>query len=204
VAEAVRQMHLKHAVVTSVTRDDLPDGGASVFADVIRQVRWMNPCTTVEVLIPDLQGNRSALSVIVSAFPEVLGHNIEVVRSLQWVRDPKTSYERSLSLLLAAKQMEPRTFTKSSLMLGMGEDREEVLRAMADLRDAEVDILTLGQYLPPQGSSLPLRRYVPPSEFDLLRERALQMGFKAVRAGPLVRSSYDAFQLYQEAGARRC
>ncbi len=204
VAESVRRMGLRHAVITSVTRDDLEDGGAGVFAEVIRQVRWMNPGTSVEVLIPDLQGDREALNAVVAARPEVLGHNLEVVRSLQWVRDPMASYQRSLDVLAGAKEMEPGMLTKSSLMLGLGESEQEVLEAMRDLLAAGTDLLTLGQYLPPQGSSLPLRRYVPPVEFEELRLKALDMGFKGVKAGPLVRSSFDALSLMLEAGANRC
>ncbi len=204
VAESVRRMGLRHAVITSVTRDDLEDGGAGVFAEVIRQVRWMNPGTSLEVLIPDLQGDREALSAVVAARPDVLGHNLEVVRSLQWVRDPAASYERSLEVLAGAKRTEPGMLTKSSLMLGLGESEREVREAMKDLLAVGTDLLTLGQYLPPQGSSLPLRRYVPPVEFEELRLKALDMGFKGVKAGPLVRSSFDALSLMLEAGANRC
>ena len=204
VAESVRRMGLRHAVITSVTRDDLEDGGAGVFAEVIRQVRWMNPGTSLEVLIPDLQGDREALSAVVAARPDVLGHNLEVVRSLQWVRDPMASYERSLDVLAGAKEMEPGMLTKSSLMLGLGESEREVREAMKDLLAVGTDLLTLGQYLPPRGSPLPLRRYVPPGEFEELRLKALDMGFKGVKAGPLVRSSFDALSLMLEAGANRC
>lgn len=204
VAESVRRMGLRHSVITSVTRDDLEDGGAGVFAEVIRQVRWMNPGTSVEVLIPDLQGDREALNAVVAARPEVLGHNLEVVRSLQWVRDPMASYERSLDVLAGAKEMEPGMLTKSSLMLGLGESGPEIVEAMKDLLSAGTDLLTIGQYLPPRGSTLPLRRYVPPGEFEELRLKALDMGFKGVKAGPLVRSSFDALSLMLEAGANRC
>jgi len=204
VAESVRRMGLRHAVITSVTRDDLEDGGAGVFAEVIRQVRWMNPGTSLEVLIPDLQGDREALNAVVAARPEVLGHNLEVVRSLQWVRDPMASYERSLDVLAGAKEMEPGMLTKSSLMLGLGESGPEIVEAMKDLLSAGTDLLTIGQYLPPRGSTLPLRRYVPPGEFEELRLKALDMGFKGVKAGPLVRSSFDALSLMLEAGANRC
>ncbi len=204
VAESVRRMGLRHAVITSVTRDDLEDGGAGVFAEVIRQVRGMNPGTSVEVLIPDLQGDREALNAVVAARPEVLGHNLEVVRSLQWVRDPMASYQRSLDVLAGAKEMEPGMLTKSSLMLGLGESEREVREAMKDLLAVGTDLLTLGQYLPPRGSPLPLRRYVPPGEFEELRLKALDMGFKGVKAGPLVRSSFDALSLMLEAGANRC
>ncbi|MCX6650770.1 MAG: lipoyl synthase [Methanomassiliicoccales archaeon] len=204
VAEAVKCMGLRHVVITSVTRDDLEDGGAEMFAETVRQVRWMNPGTSIEVLVPDLQGRRSSLEAVAMSSPEVLGHNLETVRSLQWIRDARASYERSLGVLSLVKEMQPGIMTKSSLMLGLGEEKEEVVTSMKDLRTAGVELLTLGQYLPPAGSTLPLRRYVLPAEFDELRSTALSMDFRGVRAGPLVRSSYDAYNLIHEAGARRC
>ncbi|MHC1709535.1 MAG: lipoyl synthase [Methanomassiliicoccales archaeon] len=204
VAEAVKRLGLRHAVITSVTRDDLPDGGASMFAEVVREIRWNNPGTTVELLIPDLQGDRRALEAVLESAPDVLGHNLETVRSLQWIRDRRASYERSLNVLTMSKEISPGTLTKSSLMLGLGETGDELVQAMEDLRAASVDLLTLGQYLPPKGTDLQLQRYVPPEEFDELSSRAKRMGFKGARAGPLVRSSYDAFDLMTEAGAKRC
>lgn len=204
VAEAVKRLGLKHAVITSVTRDDLEDGGASAFANVVRQVRWMNPGTSVEVLIPDMNGRRSSLETVAASTPDVLGHNLETVRSLQGVRDARAFYERSLDVLSTVKEMEPGIRTKSSLMLGLGEEREEVIISMKDLLAVGAEILTLGQYLPPAGSSLPLVRYVPPAEFEGWRSMAMSMGFKGVRSGPLVRSSYDAYDLLKEAGARTC
>ncbi len=203
-AEAVKSMGLKHAVITSVTRDDLPDGGAGIFAEVVREIRWNNPGTTVELLIPDLQGDRQALRTVLEAAPDVLGHNLETVRSLQWIRDRRASYERSLNVLSMSKGISPGTLTKSSLMLGLGETGDEVMQTMHDLRAVGVDLLTLGQYLPPKGTDLQLQRYVLPEEFDHLSAQAKRMGFKGVRAGPLVRSSYDAFDLMTEAGARPC
>jgi lipoic acid synthetase len=202
VAEAVKRLGLRHAVVTSVTRDDLPDGGAGIFADVVREIRWNNPGTTIELLIPDMQGDRQALYTILEAAPDVLGHNLETVRSLQWIRDRRASYERSLGVLEASKEISPSTLTKSSLMLGLGESRDEVTQAMKDLRAVGVELLTLGQYLPPKGTGLQLRRYLPPQEFDDLSAEARRIGFRGVRAGPLVRSSYDAYDLMREAGAR--
>lgn len=204
IAEAVGRLGLRHVVITSVTRDDLPDGGACIFADTVRQIRWNNPGTTVELLIPDLQGDRSALETVLESAPDVLGHNLETVRSLQWIRDRRASYERSLGVLAMIKEIAPRTVTKSSLMLGLGEVRSEVLEAFEGLLESGVGLLTLGQYLPPQGSELPLRRYVSPEEFEELRAIARGMGFQGVRAGPLVRSSYDAGALYLEAGAGKC
>ncbi len=204
VAEAVRYLGLRHAVITSVTRDDLPDGGAGMFANTVRQVRWNCPGTTVELLIPDLQGDRKALETVLEAAPDVLGHNLETVRSLQWIRDRRASYERSLGVLATVKEISPKTLTKSSLMLGLGEKREEVLEAFDDLLKAGVDLLTMGQYLPPKGSELPVQRYVPPQEFVDLERSARDMRFKGVRSGPLVRSSYDAHALYLEAGVGKC
>jgi len=204
VADTVARLGLRHAVITSVTRDDLPDGGAAIFADVVRRIRWNCPGTTVELLIPDLQGSSEALETVLGSAPDVLGHNLETVRSLQWIRDRRASYERSLGVLGAIKRMSPGTVTKSSLMLGLGEVRNEVEETMMDLRAAGADLLTLGQYLPPRGSGLPLTRYVPPGEFEELGKMALKMGFRGVRSGPLVRSSYDAQALFLEAGAGKC
>ena len=204
VLETVGRLGLRHAVITSVTRDDLPDGGAEMFADTVRQIRWDHPGTTVELLIPDLQGDRKALETVLEAAPDVLGHNLETVRSLQWIRDRRASYDRSLGVLTAIKEISPPTVTKSSLMLGLGEGADEVAEAFEDLLRAGVDLLTLGQYLPPRGSELPLRRYVPPEEFEELERTAREMGFRGVRSGPLVRSSYDAHALYLEAGAGKC
>lgn len=204
VAEAVGRLGLRHAVITSVTRDDLPDGGSGILAETVRRVRWNVPGTTVELLIPDLQGDRKALETVMGSAPDVLGHNLETVRSMQWIRDRRASYDRSLGVLSVAKAMSPRMLTKSSLMLGLGEGRDEVLKAFEDLLGSGVDLLTLGQYLPPQGSDLPLQRYVPPEEFEELGRIAMKMGFQGVRAGPLVRSSYDAYALYFEAGAGKC
>lgn len=204
VAEAVRSMGLRHAVITSVTRDDLEDHGSSVFAGTVRTIRWNCPGTSIELLIPDMQGHRPSLETVVMSAPEVLGHNLETVRSLQGVRDARASYERSLDVLSTIKALDREIITKSALMLGLGEDRKEVLQAMKDLLSAKVDLLTLGQYLPPAGSLLPLVRYVKPSEFEELRSTALELGFKAALAGPLVRSSYDAFRLLKEVGAKRC
>ncbi|MCG7844501.1 MAG: lipoyl synthase, partial [Methanomassiliicoccales archaeon] len=203
-AEAVRSLGLKHVVITSVTRDDLEDGGASLFAAAVRNVRWMCPGTSLELLIPDMLGRRASLDTVMASAPEVLGHNLETVRSLQGIRDVKASYESSLDVLSYVKDVDGHVITKSSLMLGLGEEREEVLQAMKDLLSVNVDLLTMGQYLPPHGSALPLARYVLPSEFDELRSKALELGFKGVLAGPLVRSSYDALRLMNEVGAKRC
>lgn len=193
VGRAVAQLGLRHAVVTSVTRDDLDDGGARMFARTVECIRRASPGTTVELLIPDLQGSESALREVVSSRPDILGHNLEVVRRLQpLARDARASYGRSLQVLRTAKRIDPGTMTKTSLMLGLGESRQEVLTAMADARRAGVDLLALGQYLRPKGCPLEVERYLPPEEFAELRSEALEMGFQHVQAGPFVRSSYHA------------
>ncbi len=193
VARAVRALNLRYIVLTSVTRDDLSDGGASAFARTVQAIDRLSPLTRIELLIPDLRGNWEALEQVVRAGPEVIGHNIEVVRSLQRsVRDPRADYQRSLSLLRQIKIFDWGMITKSSLMLGLGEKREEVLQCMRDLRQSQVDLLTLGQYLRPKGGALPVSRYVTPEEFSELKAEAESLGFAHVESGPLVRSSYRA------------
>ena len=192
VAEAVAAMGLKFAVITSVNRDDRKDGGAELFALTIRAIRDLVPECGVEVLIPDFQGSRSALEIVMRAAPEVLNHNTETVPRLYRQVRLGARYERSLELLAAAKAMAPGCPTKSGLMLGLGETFEEVLQVMRDLRAHDVDILTLGQYLRPSAKHLPIVRYVPPEEFADLRLAGYEMGFRHVEAGPLVRSSYHA------------
>ena len=190
VADAVRVMGVSHAVITSVNRDELPDGGASVFAETIRQVRLVNPSIKVEVLIPDLRGEEWALMIIVGAKPDILNHNTETVPRLYRTVRPQAKYDRSLELLDRAKRA--GMVTKSGLMLGLGETVPEVLKVMEDLHAVHCDILTLGQYLQPTKDHLPVDRYVHPDEFRMLREKGLAMGFKHVESGPLVRSSYHA------------
>ena len=192
VANAVREMGLTHAVVTSVNRDDEPDGGASIFAATIRWIRRLSPGTSVEVLIPDFMGNWDALAAVMRARPEILNHNTETVPRLYRRVRPKARYERSLELLRLAKELDPETVTKSGLMVGLGETKHELLMVFGDLVDAGVDVLTLGQYLQPSAKHLPLVRYYHPDEFAGLREDALALGFRHVEAGPLVRSSYHA------------
>jgi lipoic acid synthetase len=192
VAYAVAQMGLTHAVVTSVNRDDQPDGGAAIFADTIRWIRRLSPGTSVEVLIPDFVGNWDALETVLAAGPEILNHNTETVPSLYRQVRPKGRYERTLELLERAGMHQPRPITKTGIMLGLGETYDEVLELMRDLRAVEVDVLTIGQYLRPTPKHLPLVRYVPPQEFGRLREEGLALGFKHVESGPLVRSSYHA------------
>ena len=192
VADAIARMGLRHAVLTSVTRDDLPDGGAGIFAAAIEQIHARVPDCSVEVLIPDLLGNWDALAVIIRVRPEILNHNTETVPRLYRRVRPKAQYERSLELLERAKMLAPGRPTKSGLMLGLGETRDELLEVFADLRAVGCDILTLGQYLQPTPRHLPIERYVSPAEFAALRDDALALGFPHVESGPLVRSSYHA------------
>jgi lipoyl synthase len=192
VAEAVAAMGLQFAVITSVNRDDRKDGGAELFALTIRAIRERVPGCGVEVLIPDFQGSREALRIVMEAAPDVLNHNTETVPRLYRQVRLGARYERSLALLEAAKRFAPHSPTKSGLMLGLGETAEEVLEVMRGLRAHRVDILTLGQYLRPSPQHLPIVRYVPPEEFAALRKAGYEMGFSHVEAGPLVRSSYHA------------
>ncbi|MFQ5823688.1 MAG: lipoyl synthase [bacterium] len=190
VAEAVKKMVLKHTVITSVNRDELPDGGASMFAETIRQIKLLVPDCRVEVLIPDFKGDLSALHLVIDANPDILNHNTETVPRLYRPVRPQGNYEWSLKILKSAKEM--GSVTKSGLMLGIGETTEEVLDVMADLSRIQVDILTLGQYLQPTKSHLPVIRFVHPNEFFMLKKEGLKLGFNHVESGPLVRSSYHA------------
>jgi lipoic acid synthetase len=195
VADAARSLGLKYAVITSVTRDDLPDGGSGHFARTIRAVKAAGPGTKVEALIPDFGGDETALDTVLEPRPEVLNHNLETVEALYpAIGRAAASYGRSLGVLAAARRKGART--KSGLMLGLGEGPDEVLRAFADLRRAGCDLLTLGQYLQPTAANPPVARYYPPGEFEALRQKALEMGFLEVAAGPLVRSSFEADRLY--------
>ncbi len=198
VAEAVETLRLKYAVVTSVTRDDLTDGGARIFAETIEAVRKRRPTTLVEVLIPDLQGNWKALETVVEAAPNVLNHNMETVARLYSTVRPEALYERSLFLLHKAKQINPQQVTKSGIMLGIGETREELYKAWDDLLAVECDILTMGQYLQPSAKHLPVERFLVPEEFEELEQEALARGFAGVASGPFVRSSYQADKLYKK------
>jgi len=197
VAEAAGLLGLEHVVVTSVTRDDLPDGGASHFAAAIRAIRERLPSARVEVLIPDFAGDPKALATVVAAGPDVLNHNLETVARLYPRVRPQAGYRRSLELLERAGRLDAALPTKSGLMLGLGETREEVLQAIGDLRRAGCRLLTLGQYLRPSPRHLPVTRYLPPEAFDLLKEQALAMGFDAVASAPLVRSSYRAGESFR-------
>jgi lipoic acid synthetase len=192
VAAAIGQLKLKYAVITSVDRDDLEDGGAFVFAETIRRTREASPGIRIEVLTPDFRGSLGALRCVVEARPDVLAHNVETVPRLYSVARAGSRYRRSLGLLRNAKSFGLSMTTKSSVMLGLGERKDEVLEVLEDLREALVDIVTLGQYLQPTPAHLPVDRYYSPDEFDSLRAQALSLGFKHVTAGPLVRSSYHA------------
>jgi len=191
------QLGLRHVVVTSVTRDDLPDGGAGQFADTVREVHARLSGTAVELLVPDFHGHREDLARVLDAGPEVLNHNLETVERLYAVVRPGAEYNRSLTLLERAGGMAPDTPTKSGMMLGLGERPDEVRRALQHLLDAGCRMLTLGQYLQPSRKHLEVRRYVPPEEFDEWRREALAMGFSGVESGPFVRSSYRAGELYR-------
>lgn len=196
VGEAIARLGLSHAVITSVDRDDLPDGGALHFAQVIRSVHEHCPGTAVEVLTPDFKNKDGALDVVLDAAPEVFSHNIETVPRLYREARPGSRYRTSLGLLRAAAERRDREASamrvKSSMMLGLGESDDEVLETLADLRDAGVQVVALGQYLQPTKEHMPVDRFVAPDEFDALRERAMGLGFLHVEAGPLVRSSYHA------------
>ncbi|HSR30159.1 MAG TPA: lipoyl synthase [Anaerolineae bacterium] len=197
-AEAAARLRLEHVVITSVTRDDLPDGGAGQFAETIRAVRRRLAEARVEVLIPDLDGSDAALGVVLAAEPDVLNHNVETVPRLYSRVRPQADYRRSLAVLARTKALLPRIVTKSGLMLGLGERTAEVVEVLHDLRQAQCDLLTLGQYLSPTDAQLPVARYVPPEEFDWYKEKAEALGFQGVASGPLVRSSYRAEAIMAE------
>lgn len=194
-AEAVRRMRLNHVVVTSVNRDDLPDGGASQFVRCIEEIRALSPTTTIEVLIPDLCGNWEALAQILTASPEVLNHNTETVPRLYKRTRPQGEYPRSLELLRQTRELNPRVYTKSGIMVGLGETDEEVRQTMRDLRSVDCDILTIGQYLQPTQKHLGVKDFVTPEQFDAWREYGESIGFLQVVSSPLTRSSYHAEQV---------
>lgn len=197
VAEAAKNMNLRYVVVTSVTRDDLPDGGAEIFARTIDEIKKRIPGARVEVLIPDFKGSRSSLKTVLNAGPDVLNHNIETVERLYPYVRPEAEYSRSLELLQRAGTMNPEIPVKSGLMLGLGEKNEEILQTLNHLYDSGCRLLTLGQYLQPGKNHLPVKRFVPPEEFEDLKMEALKMGFSQVAGGPFVRSSYHAKELFQ-------
>jgi len=199
VADAAKKMGLKHAVVTSVNRDELEDGGAFIFAATIREIRAQIPGCAVEVLTPDFKGDRDAIKTVIDAQPATFNHNIETVPRLYPAVRPQAKYDRSLEVLRVAKELNPEGLTKSGFMVGLGEVEEELLETMRDLREHHVDILTIGQYLRPSDNHLPMSRYYTPKEFADLRKRGFELGFKHVESGPLVRSSYHAHEQTEDA-----
>lgn len=192
IAQAVKTMHLKHAVITSVNRDDRKDGGAPIFAMVINRIREVHPGCSIEVLIPDFKGSLEALRMVVAARPEILNHNVETVPRLEKMVQPQDRYEWARATLSNAKKLDPEVLTKSGIMVGLGETMDEVKDVMRDLRTWGVDILTVGQYLQPSRQHLPIARYYTPDEFADIKAFGLEIGFKWVESGPLVRSSYHA------------
>jgi len=196
-AEAVRRMNLNHVVITSVNRDDLPDGGAAQFARCIAAVRQVSPKTTIEVLIPDLCGNWEALAIILAAEPEVLNHNTETVPRLYRRVRPQGDYGRSLELLRRTRELAPWVYTKSGIMAGLGETHDEVMQVMQDLRAVDCDIITIGQYLQPSAKHLGVNEFVTPQQFDTWRREGEAMGFLQVVSSPLTRSSYHAEQVQE-------
>ncbi len=194
VARAVQAMDLKHAVITSVNRDERKDGGAPIFAEIIRKIRQYQPGCSVEVLIPDFKGNLEALQMVMDARPEILNHNVETVPSLFKLIQPQDRYEWSQTILTNAKAMDPEVLTKSGIMLGLGEELEEVKQVMRDLRSWDVDILTIGQYLQPSRKHIAISRYCTLEEFAALKAYGIELGFKWVESAPLVRSSYHAYE----------
>lgn len=192
VAHSVKTMDLKHAVITSVNRDERRDGGAPIFAMLVRRIRQLQPGCSVELLIPDFKGSLEALKIVMDAKPEILNHNLETVPGLFREIQPQSNYEASRATLINAKKLQPNTLTKSGLMVGLGESMEEVKETMVDLREWDVDILTIGQYLQPSRKHYPIIRYYHPDEFAELKEYGLELGFRWVESAPLVRSSYHA------------
>ncbi len=197
VAEAAKEMGLKYVVITSVTRDDLPDGGAEQFALTIKSVRELLPQARIEVLTPDFRGDLSALKRVLDAGPDVFNHNVETVPGLYPVVRPQADYNRSLFVLKKAKELSPRLPTKSGLMVGLGEKFDEVIEVMKDLRDAGCEILTIGQYLQPRKENLPVSEYIHPDVFERYREIGYQLGFSYVASAPLVRSSMNAEEMFR-------
>jgi lipoic acid synthetase len=199
VANAVKTLGLKHVVITSVDRDDLPDGGASHFAKVIKKVREINPGITIEVLIPDFKGSIESLKTVLDANPEVVNHNIETVKELYKIVRPQGNYERSLKILKSIKEISPKTISKSGFMVGLGETKEQIINLMEDLYKNNVEILTIGQYLQPSKNHLPVYRYYSEEEFKEFEEIGYKIGFKYVFSGILVRSSFNAQEQFMAA-----
>lgn len=200
VADAARAMNLRHVVLTSVDRDDLPDFGAWAFAETVRLIKAENPSTSVEVLVPDFQGNETSIRTVLDAGPDIYNHNTETVPRLYKKARPGGRYERVLEIFRTSKRLAPHIPTKSGVIVGMGETNEEIVEVMKDLRRVDVDILTIGQYLRPSDSHITLDRYVTPDEFRWFYDQGMAMGFKHVESAPLVRSSYHAWEQVQAAG----
>jgi len=192
VAQSIKAMNLEHAVITSVNRDERRDGGAPIFAMLIRRIRQLHPGCSVEVLIPDFKGSLEALKIVMDAGPDILNHNLETIPELFKTIQPQSSYQASRSTLVNAKKLDPNTITKSGLMVGLGESMEEIKETMQDILSWDVDILTIGQYLQPSRNHLAVDRFYPPEEFEVLKNYGLEIGFKWVESAPLVRSSYHA------------
>jgi len=204
VAKTIADLGLKYVVITSVDRDDLPDGGASHFAATIKAIKQHDPEVIVEVLIPDFQGNIDDIKKVVEAGPEVVAHNIETTEPLTpRVRDPRATYAQSLEVLRTIKGLNPKGYSKSSIMLGLGETESDLMKTMQDLREVDVDILTLGQYLQPSKGHIPVSEYVSPERFEYRKQIAEELGFLYVASGPLVRSSYRAGEFFVEALVRK-
>jgi len=200
VAKTIAELGLRYVVITSVDRDDFPDGGASHFAATIRAIKQQDPDVIVEVLIPDFQGNLEDVRKVADAGPEVIAHNIETTRPLTpHVRDPRATYDQSLRVLKGVKQLNPEAHSKSSIMLGLGETESDLVKTMQDLREADVDILTLGQYLRPSKGHIPVSEYVAPERFEHFKQVAQRLGFLYVASGAFVRSSYRAGEFFVEA-----
>jgi lipoic acid synthetase len=195
IADAIFSLKLRHAVITSVTRDDMSDQGAGQFAAVVEESHARNCHTTIELLIPDFKGSQKALRIVVHSKPDIMGHNIETVPSIFKLVRKEADFERSLHLLRRAKDLNGSLLTKSGFMVGLGESQMEVIALLEILRDVGCDIVTIGQYLRPTPAQMPIVEYIPPSTFEHYREKAMEMGFKAVLSGPLVRSSFNAAQL---------
>ncbi len=202
VAEASRKMNLRHVVLTSVDRDDLPDFGAWAFAETVRLIKTDNPDTSVECLVPDFQGNEDAIRTVLEAGPDIYNHNTETVPRLYKKARPGGRYERVMNIFRTAKRLAPHIPTKTGIIVGMGETNEEIVEVMKDLRDVDVDILTIGQYLRPSNDHILLDRYVTPAEFRWFYEQGMALGFRHVESAPLVRSSYHAWEQVQAAGVQ--
>ncbi len=202
-AKAVAELGLRHVVITAVARDDLPDEGAGHFAECVRKIRALSPDCAIEVLPADFHARYELLAALCDAGPDIYNHNQETVERLSPSIRPAARYRRTLDVLRKVKEMRPEVFTKSGLMVGLGETRAELSQTMRDLRDVDVDVLTVGQYLRPSEDHVPVARYYPPEEFDEIAAEAKAMGFKSVASGPFVRSSYNAAEVYQAIGLRR-